>query len=398
LPTTHANLARLLRESIERGHYPVGSRLPTVRQLAAEHHVSTATVQATLRHLRALRLVESRPRQGNFVLGHGLGAPAPTRRAPRRVRRVAILNVPADLSDPHAWHVSIIPAFERALMDAGFEPAKPPGFPGPGSADPAGRALRDWLADAGAMRGALIFADGLTSHALLDALDDRRVPWVTINRYAPPSTHNFVAFDGYGMGRLLGHWFVKEGLERVLWLEPHLGRAAVPMEMKVGIAQGYFEADAPRCPLEVLKLRSADAGSLDRVALEALAAHLRERADSPPQVIVGWMHLLLHAREACAAAGLRVPEQTGLVGMVSGAEDLFAAAGATAVLGDNPRIGRETALMLAHMIREGHRRLAGRYIPGTLHIGTSLRMSESTWRSLNAYAWSGGPRLERPSS
>ena len=60
------------------------------------------------------------------------------------------------------------------------------------------------------------------------------------------------------------------------------------------------------------------------------------------------------------------------------------------------RIGREAALMLAHMIREGHRRLAGRYVPGTLRIGESLRLSDLTWRSLNRYAWPGGPRLERP--
>jgi DNA-binding LacI/PurR family transcriptional regulator len=168
------------------------------------------------------------------------------------------------------------------------------------------------------------------------------------------------------------------------------------MEMKVGIAQGYFEADAPRCPLEVLKLPPADAASLERVASDALSAHLRHA--EPPQVIIGWVHTLRAALQACAAAGLRVPEDTGLVGLMPEfgvADAALPSDELTAVLGDNQRIGLEAALMLAHMIREGHRRLAGRYIPGTLRIGASPRMSEATWRSLNEYAWTGGPRLER---
>src|SRR5688572_4047402 len=255
-------LVRSLRESIARGQLAVGSPLPPVRTIARAHAVSVATVQATLRSLREQRLIESRPRQGNFVVGTGLVAPANGDAAtagkvirggcdPLRTRRVTLLNVPQDLSDPHAWHVTIVPAFERELMRQGFEPSKPPAFPGTGASR---AALDEWLVRSGAMAGALIFADGLTEPTVMDLLDERGVPWVTINRFRPPATHNFVALHGYGMGRVLGHWFMRERFERLLWVEPDVGRSALPMEMKVGIAQGYFEADAPRCPLEVLKL------------------------------------------------------------------------------------------------------------------------------------------------
>jgi len=62
----YIKLARVLRARIEDGTYPFGSLLPSSRQLAAEHGVSTSTaghaLQVLVRHGYA-RHIESKPHQ-----------------------------------------------------------------------------------------------------------------------------------------------------------------------------------------------------------------------------------------------------------------------------------------------------------------------------------------------
>ncbi|WP_057668222.1 GntR family transcriptional regulator, partial [Xanthomonas citri] len=63
----YESLAMRLREQIERGTLRAGERLPSIRQLAANHGISAATaVQACLQLEREGR-VEARPRVGYFV-------------------------------------------------------------------------------------------------------------------------------------------------------------------------------------------------------------------------------------------------------------------------------------------------------------------------------------------
>lgn len=60
-------LADTLRAKIEDGAYPVGSRIPSYRQLRDIHRVALNTAQAAIRILAAEGLVEIRPAKGAFV-------------------------------------------------------------------------------------------------------------------------------------------------------------------------------------------------------------------------------------------------------------------------------------------------------------------------------------------
>ncbi|HEY4252716.1 MAG TPA: GntR family transcriptional regulator [Roseomonas sp.] len=63
----YAALAQDMAEQIARGHYPVGSQLPTELELSAERGVSRATVRAALERLEELGLVSRRRRAGTRV-------------------------------------------------------------------------------------------------------------------------------------------------------------------------------------------------------------------------------------------------------------------------------------------------------------------------------------------
>jgi DNA-binding FadR family transcriptional regulator len=65
--TLTEQVTRQLRADIERGAYPVGTRLPTGKQLAGQYGVSTAVIREVTEHLRSLGLVESRQGVGSTV-------------------------------------------------------------------------------------------------------------------------------------------------------------------------------------------------------------------------------------------------------------------------------------------------------------------------------------------
>jgi len=58
---------RQLQEAIQRGDYPVGTRLPPERELAQQFNISRPSVREALRFLEALGLVTSITGRGTFV-------------------------------------------------------------------------------------------------------------------------------------------------------------------------------------------------------------------------------------------------------------------------------------------------------------------------------------------
>jgi len=60
-------VAKGLRENIHNGLFVAGDKLPSIRQLVAEHCVSISTVQQAYHQLEMENLIEARPKSGYFV-------------------------------------------------------------------------------------------------------------------------------------------------------------------------------------------------------------------------------------------------------------------------------------------------------------------------------------------
>lgn len=67
----YRQLAAALADALRAGRYPPVSRLPSVRELCAEHGASLATVTHALQELEDAGLIEARPRRGFFVRAAG---------------------------------------------------------------------------------------------------------------------------------------------------------------------------------------------------------------------------------------------------------------------------------------------------------------------------------------
>ncbi|PZF98053.1 GntR family transcriptional regulator [Micromonospora deserti] len=101
-----------LAEMIGDGRLPVGARLPTVRQLAADLHLAANTVARAYRELEAAGLLETRGRHGTFV--------APGRDdAMDRLQRVA-----AEYA-VQAARLGVPPAAALALVRAALDANRP---------------------------------------------------------------------------------------------------------------------------------------------------------------------------------------------------------------------------------------------------------------------------------
>ncbi|MEU8422431.1 GntR family transcriptional regulator [Micromonospora sp. NPDC048835] len=101
-----------LAELIGDGRLPVGSRLPTVRQLAGDLRLAANTVARAYRELESAGLLETRGRNGSFV-------------APGRDDAVDRLQRAAAGYAAEAARLGVSPATALALVRAALDAARP---------------------------------------------------------------------------------------------------------------------------------------------------------------------------------------------------------------------------------------------------------------------------------
>lgn len=92
----YQSLAAFLRQQVEQGQLRAGDRLPSIRQLASNHGVSTATAVQACLQLEREGLAEARQRSGYFVRARPLARPAatvPPVRAPALIDNPALLDL-----------------------------------------------------------------------------------------------------------------------------------------------------------------------------------------------------------------------------------------------------------------------------------------------------------------
>jgi DNA-binding LacI/PurR family transcriptional regulator len=356
-------LATTFREKIRSGEWAVGHRIPTTRQLAATYQVSLNTIQNAFRELEAHDLVERSPRRGGFVKG-----PAISRKRPRvRATTICVVRqqgLPGAAHERDDWTNRIKAAAERELAEQDYHVSM---FSYPGEDHEAVQRLMARLDHLGQdLAGVLCFpVTGFTG--VLDQLDRRNVPWVSINRPSEHAVHNFVTADNREGGRVVGRCFADLGLDRVLVLGQPFAEGNSGSEKFFGFLRGYLEGGRA-------------SRNFDYQICEGIAEHngyerMRDYTDrfGPPHGVFAAGDLLaLGAIRYCRENALPVPEQVSVVG--STGLNLVEYAHPTLTVLQQPmeEMGREAALMLLEMVREEIRRLLGRYLPSPLIVRESL--------------------------
>lgn len=96
-PLLYERLAERLRGHIRRGLLPAGERMPSLRRVGREQHMSLATVVEAYSQLEREGLIEARPRSGFFVRSPVTATPQSplprAQRGPQPLRNPALLGV-----------------------------------------------------------------------------------------------------------------------------------------------------------------------------------------------------------------------------------------------------------------------------------------------------------------
>ena len=63
----YEQVVHYLKNEIEAGRFPTGSRLPSIRKLSQDFHCSKDTIQRALLELRYEKYIYSKPQSGYYV-------------------------------------------------------------------------------------------------------------------------------------------------------------------------------------------------------------------------------------------------------------------------------------------------------------------------------------------
>jgi DNA-binding GntR family transcriptional regulator len=119
IATRYAELARALARDIAQGRLPVGARLPSEVELAAEHDVSRATVRSALSVIEEMGLVSRRPRRGTRV-----EAAHPARSYTRSVTTLEDLVQYAAETERRVEHIEHVTVNEERATRLGCRPGQ----------------------------------------------------------------------------------------------------------------------------------------------------------------------------------------------------------------------------------------------------------------------------------
>ena len=364
-----SRLARAIRD----GEWAVGAQLPPLRALAGKYGVSVNSAQAALRRLGERHIVELRPRRGVYVKA----TPRVAGRVANHiavVRRVTVLSreiLPVEAAGTDGWGLRIVHAMEAGLHKAGFDTTNalyPEDDPAP--LEDVLRRL-DSLGDA--VAAVLCFVSERLA-GLLPALDERDIPWLTINALDRTTAHNFVAADNIGGGMRVGRCFGEMGLRRLLILHSGFDHTPSNIEKVEGVFRGMLESGAPTDGVRAIPCRTEhEAGESGAYAV--VRAFLEE--NGPPEAIFATGDLMAAgAMAACRDHGLRAPEDVGVIGATGLAMAEYADPPLTVLAQPMDEMGRLAGEMLTGMARHGISRVVGRRVPSPIVFRESIAVPE----------------------
>lgn len=115
----YERIASRLRQQIESGTFPLGSRLPSLDDLAKLHDVNRLTVRKAIVQLRAEGLVHSIPAQGTYVCRSGATEDSASSADPARATVVGLLSHVLNPAGYGPYHQSILSGVYEELGKVG---------------------------------------------------------------------------------------------------------------------------------------------------------------------------------------------------------------------------------------------------------------------------------------
>jgi DNA-binding LacI/PurR family transcriptional regulator len=365
-----------LRDRIARGELAVGSKLPSVRDLAVENGVSVNTAQRTLAKLSAQNLIDSGAGRRTSVVVARTSRVVPARAI--RGRQVASVLEVSHLGDERnssirQWGSTVADAIGAVLHQHGVQLVT---IPYERTTNDVAGSLREQFDHMGDKLIGVVSFPGRAS-SLCDSFHDAYdVPWVTINRTRAEWSYNFVSADYFGAGRRVGTYFAEVAAKRILLMGVNTSHSTSWQEITAGVIQSCLENRMPLSGISMIEFESHGGASGEAQACDRLSAYLAENPP-PDNIVAAGDYLAIGAVRACRKAGLSVPDDVNVIGGAGAEMTKFTDPPLSVIAQPVERIGHEAGNLIIEMLHTGVNRLPGRIIPTPLALRGSTRVPES---------------------
>lgn len=374
-------IANNLRQRIADQQWAVGDRLPSVRQMAIDFHVSTETVRGALRELEALNLIETRPRQGGFI--KALAPANPTGPETQKIHVAFVRTsdvVDAVFDRTHMndkldeWGVRLMLGVDSCLRDADF-PMTLVSTP-PNSIELT-RILLEKLDRLGNSLAGVVVLFHEPLRPLVMEIRHRNIPCVTIGSENNAFSENHVSAANIFGGRMVGQCFARLGHRRVLYISPPLRQCHSSLDKLTGLMQGYLlvNQSPPQFDCAVSNDLTQNGG------YQAVREYLRDHP-APQGIYTEGDFLASGAICACREAGLKVPEDVDIVGSTEMLSSSFIDPPLTTVRQPTNEMGFAAGEMVLRLISGEADWTSNKLIPTSLILRSSMKMPDHIYHAL----------------
>ncbi len=350
---------RQIRQDLESqmlsGKLPLGAQVPTEQLLCEQYGVSRITARRALEDLRKSGIIERIPGRGSFVRELPAGAM-------EEATEIAVLTsfTPHSLlaTADDSWNLQIIRSLDSCLLEEGFHASSVPPYDGEKWKSERFWERIDTLGPR--LGGVFAFASPVFPSILnvLNELDRRGIPWVTVNSVSRQQTYNFVAADNFEGSRKMAVEFLRLGYQKALFISTALEHSSNSNRF-LGFLQGWVEGGR-RLP-EVDNMKVAASETMSDAEMERLAQRLAGK-DRPRVIFCGGDFLASITLKLCQQLGLAVPDEVAVVGGTGMALAEHTFPTLTVLAQPMNEIGRVAGEMLIKMIRTKQQRMPGRYV------------------------------------
>jgi len=385
-PRPHQRVARNLRESIDRGRWQAGARLPGRHELARQHKVALGTVERAVATLISEGVLRAEDGRGTFVaavprLDSSTHVPAvpPPAAAPRDrkplVAKVGIIAniVPYKSLEMRAgqWPAQILAACEQTLSgERDLTQRFVSLVPEIGKdSNPCAQAAKQLLDDS---VDALVVLGCGDLEATLALAEAARVPLVCAEYDRMDVSVPQVYVDSEAGGALAARHLRERGYRQFVYLRPF---QSVWSESRLAGARAALGHDAVRVfPVEsALPLAGPDSSfNQEPFGLDAGRALLRAGFEAGTGVIAPNDAVAMGFIEAAQERGLEPGRDYGIVGF----DDFYREAHLTSLRPPLAQLGREAAELVMRLLR-------GEEAPARVALRHQLIARESTapWKA-----------------
>ena len=381
-------LAKHVSQAIHFGEWPVGSELPSMRELAREYSASLTTVQAALQAVEFQGLIERRSRRSSVVVARTPTVRLDGRAQIQQVAIVASCGTFGEDADPWTLASLVTFAADQALGQRNLQPTRL--LYRTDVSDPVADLVSKIDVDRESLGGVIIINN---PHILplREELDKRGLPWVVVNRPDGTARHNYVAADNERICQLAGECLAHMQLHKVLVLMVSgASRSETEREKLTGIVRGFLEAGVPIRGIEYRLLddhHTREAGRLGSDYIAGSEKLVREyiRSHGQPDAIVALTdEMVAGAVNACSEAGFDVPADVRVIGAKGADIARHMRPPLTVIAQPTRELGEQAVEMIVEMMQANSIRLPARRVPGQFIIRESCMVPQDLLNKLAA--------------